>query len=97
MKKQCCGSEMFIPDPNISIPGPGYRIIKIPDSGSASKNSNIFTPKTVSKLSVPGPGFGFFSHPDPGSRGPKMHRILIRNSEKKFIKPQCRESYFTLV
>jgi hypothetical protein len=27
---QCCGSEMFIPDPNFSIPDPGSRVKKIP-------------------------------------------------------------------
>jgi hypothetical protein len=44
---------MFIPDPIISIPdlgsrilNPGYRVDKIPDpgSGSASKNLSIFDP-----------------------------------------------------
>ncbi len=50
---QCCGSGMFIPDPNFSIPGPGSRIKKIPDpgSGSASKNLSIFSPKNCFKLS----------------------------------------------
>jgi hypothetical protein len=28
---QCCGSGMFIPDPNFSIPNPGSKIFRIPD------------------------------------------------------------------
>jgi hypothetical protein len=42
---QCCGSGMFIPDPNFSFPDPNFfhpgsliRIFSIPDPGSASKN-----------------------------------------------------------
>jgi hypothetical protein len=34
--RQYCGSGMFIPDPNFSIPDLGSRVKKIPDSGSAS-------------------------------------------------------------
>ncbi len=41
-----CGSGMFIPDPNFSIPDQ-----KIPDPLSASKNLSFFNPKTVSKIS----------------------------------------------
>jgi hypothetical protein len=42
-----------IPNPNYSIPDPGSKAKKIPDPGFgfASKNSNIFNPKIVSKLS----------------------------------------------
>jgi hypothetical protein len=47
---QCCGSGMFIPDPNF-FPGS----IRFPDpgsgSGSASKNLSILTQKIVSTLS----------------------------------------------
>jgi hypothetical protein len=39
-----------IPDPNFSNPDPGSRVKKIPDPGSASKNLNFLTQKTVSKL-----------------------------------------------
>ncbi len=64
---------------NGSIPDPG--------SGSASKNSGIFTTKTVSKLLekwsemfIPDPDF--FPIPDPGSRGQKGtgSRIRIRDT-----------------
>jgi hypothetical protein len=44
---------MFIPDPNFySIPDPGSRVKKIPDSGfgSASRNVSISTQKIVSNL-----------------------------------------------
>jgi hypothetical protein len=52
-KTECCGSGMFIPDPNFFIPDPGFRVNKIPDpgSGSASKNLRIYNPKNFSKLS----------------------------------------------
>jgi hypothetical protein len=40
-KSQCCGSGMFIPEPNFSIPDPG----------SASKNLSILVQKMVSKPS----------------------------------------------
>jgi hypothetical protein len=39
---QCCGSGMFIPDPNFSIPDPGSRRFRIPDPGSASKKNSSF-------------------------------------------------------
>jgi hypothetical protein len=29
---QCCGTVMFIPDPVFSIPDPGFRFEKIPDT-----------------------------------------------------------------
>jgi hypothetical protein len=42
---QCCGSEMFIPDPGSRIPDPDFYPSRIPDPGSripdpGSKNSN---------------------------------------------------------
>jgi hypothetical protein len=53
---QCCGSGMFIPDPNFFHPGSD----PIQDPGSASKNLSILTKKMVSTLSseiwVPGSG-----------------------------------------
>jgi hypothetical protein len=47
--KQCCGSGMFIPDPNFFHPG--SRAKKIPGSASASKNYSILTQKILSKFS----------------------------------------------
>jgi hypothetical protein len=47
--EQCCGSGMFIPDPNFFQLG--TRVKKFPDPGSASKNLSILTQKLVSKLS----------------------------------------------
>jgi hypothetical protein len=38
--RQCCESGMFIPDPGFDF-FPSW----IPDTGSASKNLSIFTPK----------------------------------------------------
>ncbi len=31
LRRQCCGSVMFIPDPNFSIPNPRSKVKKIPD------------------------------------------------------------------
>jgi len=78
---QCCGSWIFIPDPNFSHPG------------SLSKNLSILTQKITSKLSeiwfglfIPDPDQDpeFVPIPDPGSRGQKGtgSRIRIRNTEK---------------
>jgi hypothetical protein len=41
--EQCCGSEMFIPEPDF-YPDPGSRVKKAPDPGfgSATKNLSIF-------------------------------------------------------
>ncbi len=70
------GSEYFpprIPDPNFSQPWSRIRIFLIPDSGSASKNLSILTPKMVSKLQeiwfrlfIPDPDPDFLPIPDPG-------------------------------
>jgi hypothetical protein len=49
--KQCCGSGMFIPDPNFFYPGSELFPSRMPDSGSASKNIIILTQKNLSKLS----------------------------------------------
>jgi hypothetical protein len=43
---ECCGSEMFIPDPNFSIPDPGSTRFRI-----RIKEFKYFNPKIVSKLS----------------------------------------------
>ncbi len=72
----CCGSGMFIPDPNFFFPG------------SASKNLSIFSKKMVSKLSeisselfIPDSDPDFLPVLDPGSKGHKSpgSRIRIRN------------------
>jgi hypothetical protein len=51
LKKQCCGSRMFITYPGSELFLPGSSVKKIPDPGSASKNLNILNPKTVYKIS----------------------------------------------
>ncbi len=63
--KQCCGSGMFMPDPNFFHPGSGVK--EIP--GSASKNLSILSQKIVSKLSelwsgmfIPDPDLDVFTH-----------------------------------
>jgi hypothetical protein len=67
--EQCCGSGMFISDPNFFHPG--SRDKKIPGSASTSKNLSIVTPKTVSELSEisgmfnPDADSGSGSIPDP--------------------------------
>jgi hypothetical protein len=49
--RQCCGSRMFIPDPESEFSNPRSRVKKIPDPGSTSNNLRIFNPKIFSKLS----------------------------------------------
>jgi hypothetical protein len=45
-QKQCCGSWIFIPDPNFSILDPGSEFfIPDPGPGSTSKNLSILTQK----------------------------------------------------
>jgi|688.fasta_scaffold2392201_1 hypothetical protein len=78
MLNQCCGSDMFIPDPGSEFFHPGSRIQRLKDPGSASKNLSIFKPEKLF-LSCripymiwdvhPGSGSRFFSHP--GSCGKK--------------------------
>ncbi len=53
---QCCGSEMFIPDPGSEFFHPGSRVKNIPESGSwfsdPHQRTKVFlTQPTVSKLS----------------------------------------------
>jgi hypothetical protein len=45
-RRQCCGSGMFVLDPNFSIPYPNLF-----HPGSASKNLSLLSQKFVSKLS----------------------------------------------
>jgi hypothetical protein len=77
--QQCCGTEIFIPDPGSEffpsrIPDPGSKRFPDPGSGSAaaSRNLSILTQKTVSKLvwffypsRIRDPGVE--KAPDPGS------------------------------
>ncbi len=80
--RQCCGSGMFIPDPNFFHPGSG------------SKNLRILTQKIVSALSdiwsglfIPDPDPDFFRHH--GSRDQKGtgSRIQIRNITWRMCAP----------
>jgi hypothetical protein len=48
---QCCGSGMFVPDPNFFQSGSRVKKIPVPGSGSASKNLSIVYSKIVSRLS----------------------------------------------
>jgi hypothetical protein len=48
---QCCGSGMFIQDPNFFHPGSRVKRIQDTGSGSASKKLSILNLKIVSKLS----------------------------------------------
>ncbi len=63
---QCCGSEMFILDPESEFFHPGSRVKKAPNpgSGSATKNLSIFNPKIETQLSEILSGMFI---PDPGS------------------------------
>ncbi len=68
----CCGSGLFIlnpgsriQDPIFSIPDPGFRVDKITDPGSASKNLSIFYKKNLYEFSKIRSGMFI---PDPGSR-----------------------------
>ncbi len=90
--QQCCGSGMFIldPDPTYSIPDPGSRLLGLQDlrSGSASKNLSILTQKTDSKflkitsgMFFPTTGYGFFSVPDPGVKKATDSGSRISNTE----------------
>ncbi len=78
-KIQCCGSGMFIPDPNFFYPGSKFFSILVP--GSTSKNLSILTQKLfqISQIRVVHPGSGMGKNQDPVS---KRHRILIRNTGK---------------
>jgi hypothetical protein len=75
---QCCGSKMFIPDPNFSIPDPGSRVKNIPDPGSWSASKNL----SNQQFFIPDPDLDYLPIPDPNSRGQKGtgFRIRIRNT-----------------
>jgi hypothetical protein len=64
---QCCGSGMFIPDPNLFHPGSRIQIFSIPVTGL--KKFKYFNPKAFGNMIHVHPGSGswfFFTHP--GSR-----------------------------
>jgi hypothetical protein len=77
---QCCGSGMFIPDPNFFHPGSRIRMFSIPDPGSRIriKEFKYFCPKKwfisswkydsgySSRIQIPDPDHDFLSNPDPG-------------------------------
>ncbi len=83
---QCCGSGIFIPDPNFFHPG--SRVKKIPDPWAGSRirlrikefkyfqpkklflSSQKYDPECSSRI-----GIWFFSHPGSRIQGPKGHRI----------------------
>jgi hypothetical protein len=69
----------------ISVADPGC-LSRIKDSGSGSRNLDIFNPG--SRMLIPDPGSGFFPIPDlePGSRiqGSKKHWIPDPQHRKKF-------------
>ncbi len=82
---QCCGSGMFIPDPNFFHPRSWIRIFSVLDSGSASKNFKYFNIKNcfqalgnMIRVVQSGSGSWFFFHP--GSRGQKGTGSRIRNT-----------------
>ncbi len=60
--KQCCGSEMFIPDPGSEFFHPGSLIQGQKDPGSGSKNLGIFYPKNSLSEKLSGM---FIPDPDP--------------------------------
>ncbi len=69
--KQCCGSRMFIPDPNFFHPWPRIRIKEF-------KYFKFLTPKNISKLSeiwsglfILDPDTDFFIHPGSRIQGSK--------------------------
>ncbi len=85
--RQCCGSEMFIPDLRFEFFHPGPRVKKPPKARSATRNGKrgkYFNPKIVIKLSkydpepnvMLDPGFGFF---------PSEPRIRIQGSKKRYF------------
>ncbi len=69
---QCCGSGMFIPDPNFFLPGSA--------SNSLTQKFGLWTLGNMIRVVHTGSGSCFFTHP--GSRGQKGNgsRIRIRNT-----------------
>ncbi len=105
---QCCGSGMFIPDPNftsrIRIPDPRSKRFRILDPGSesASKNLSFLTQKVVPKLSeiwsrmfIPYPGSDILPIPDPGQKGTRSP-IRIHNTEKSYVNSGQTVSWSTV-
>jgi hypothetical protein len=74
---------MFIPDPNFSIPDPGFKKSLDPGSGSPSKSfkyfyeiwSGMFIRDVHPGSRTPDPDLDFLPIKDPGSGGQKRHRI----------------------
>ncbi len=93
---QCCGSGMFIPDPNFSLPDPGSKRFRIPDP---HQRIEVLLTQIVSKLSEirfmdghPGSRIRIliFTHPVSRSRDKKntRSRIRIRNNAESWRKIQ---------
>jgi hypothetical protein len=84
-KNQCCGSGMFIPEPNFSILDPEPKVKKIldPESGSASKNLSILTQKIAlsSRKYDPGCSIWILIFYPSRIQGSKRHRIPDTNPQ----------------
>jgi hypothetical protein len=82
---------MFIPDLNFSIPDPGSRIKKFPDSGSSStsKSLSTFIPTnwypTVLSCRKYDPEWNVHPVPDPGSRSGSRIQIRIPDPDLDFL------------
>ncbi len=81
-RKQCCGSKLFIPDPDPNFFFSGSRAKKIPGSTSTSKDLGILTQKIVSKLSEIWSGM-FIPDPDAGSGSLFLNPYRIPNPGSK--------------
>jgi hypothetical protein len=87
---QCCGSGMFIPDPNVFNPGSRAKKFSDPGSASAAKNLRVLTEssrKSDPGWFIPDPDLDFLPLPIPGSRGQKgtLSRIRVRNTDCEII------------
>jgi hypothetical protein len=91
---QCCGSGIFIPDPNFSIPNPGSKRFLIPDPHQHQRinvfltkklflSSRKYGPGCSPRIQIPDPDLDFIPIPDPGSRVQKdtESQIRIRNTD----------------
>ncbi len=72
---QCCGSGMFIPDPNFFHPGSRIHIKVFQPQKIVSKLSEIWSGLFIPNPD-PGSGSWFFFHPGSQIQGSKRHRIL---------------------
>ncbi len=98
---QCCGSGMFNPDPNFSIPDPGSKIFPDPRSRSASTSKNflsILTQKIVSTLTeiwfgmfILDPDLDFLPIADPGIKKAPDLRSWSAKTGKKIIRNRHRK------